>query len=57
MCIQQTPANVQSLQELAALLAVITEVAQKNKNKEHTFFKDLDRCATCRLYNRPLTCV
>ncbi|KAJ7325584.1 hypothetical protein DFH08DRAFT_817255 [Mycena albidolilacea] len=39
----QTSANVQSLQELAALLAVITEVAQKNKNKGHTFFKDLDR--------------
>jgi hypothetical protein len=57
MRIQQTLANLQSLHELAALLAAITEVAQKNKNKGHTFFKDLDRWAICRLNNRPLTCV
>ncbi|KAJ7875265.1 hypothetical protein B0H14DRAFT_2715848 [Mycena olivaceomarginata] len=40
--IQQTPANVQGLQELAALLAAITQMAQNNTDKGHPFFKNLN---------------
>ncbi|KAJ7792555.1 hypothetical protein B0H14DRAFT_3160093 [Mycena olivaceomarginata] len=40
-CIEQTSANVQGLGELATLLAIITQMAQKNNR--HTFFKDLNR--------------
>ncbi|KAJ7352690.1 hypothetical protein DFH08DRAFT_92868 [Mycena albidolilacea] len=40
--IQQTPANVQGLEELAVLLAAITKMAQNNTDKGHPFFKNLN---------------
>jgi hypothetical protein len=49
--IQQTPANVQGLQELAVLLAAITKMAQNNTDKGHPFFKNLNWWAIGRLYN------